>query len=455
MKKVALINPGKNNRYAITEPLNLGFIASYLEKNNIEVVIIDELAGQNVRSEIEKFVPDIVGVTATTPFITDAYRVTDLCRKMGILTVLGGVHASVLPEEALKHADIVVKGEGEAAMLDIVKGNIKSGIVSRPYIKDIDDIPLPARHLMQMDFYLQARDRLPNAYFFQFIPPHTKTASIFTSRGCPYSCTFCHNSWRGVPWRFNSPKRVVLEIEQLIKEYGAEALFFIEDNFFANRLRVKEICNLLEEKGIKIIWAANSRVDNIDLEILQIAKEAGCREIVFGFESGSQRILNVLNKKTTVEQNKRAIELCNEAGLIPAGSVMIGSPTETVEEVRATQEFLKEANVKNVGVSITTPFPGTELWNWCEKRKLISPSLKWSDFNFAKTVIPACETISPEELKKLFEETVDIVSGKTPVTLSSFLAQSFKNPKSIIKKAVRAVGSPTRALKYVKRITVK
>mgnify|MGYP001558572427 CR=1 FL=1 len=268
MTRVALINPGKNGKYAITEPLNLGFIASYLEKNGVEVAIIDELAGQNVKMEIEKFSPDIIGVTATTPFVADAYRVLDMCREKGILTVMGGVHASVLPEEALQHADIVVKGEGEVAMLDIVKDNIRSGIISRPYIKNIDDIPLPARHLMQMDFYLRVRDRLPDAFMLDFVPPHTKASSIFTSRGCPFSCIFCHNSWRDAPWRFNSPERVIFEIEHLIKTYNIEALHFIEDNFFASKQRVRKICDLLKEKKINIIWGANARVDSIDLEIL-------------------------------------------------------------------------------------------------------------------------------------------------------------------------------------------
>ncbi len=454
MPKVALINPGKDDRYAVTEPLNLGFIASYLEKNGVEVAIIDELAGQNARKEIEKWRPDIVGVTATTPFIADAYRITEMCRKMGILTVIGGVHVSILPEEALKHADIVVKGEGEVAMLDIIRENIRSGVVSRPYIKNIDDVPPPARHLMQMDFYLHARDRLPDSHLFCFIPPHAKIASILTSRGCPFSCIFCHNSWRDVPWRFNSPERVIFEIEQLIKIYDIEVLVFIEDNFFANRSRVQKICNLLKEKGINIIWAANARVDNIDLEILKIAKDAGCREVIFGFESGSQRILNVLNKKTTVEQNKRAIELCNKVGLIPAGTVMIGNPTETIEDIRATQQFLREADIKikSVGVSITTPFPGTELWNWCKERKLIPLSFKWSDFTFNRVAIPACDTIPPREIKRLFAETVDIASEKLPFSLSKFLIQNLKHPKEAVIRIFRILKNPIRMLKYIKRI---
>jgi radical SAM superfamily enzyme YgiQ (UPF0313 family) len=450
MPKVALINPGKEE-YAITEPLSLGFIASYLEKNGIEVAIIDQMAGQNVQKEIEKFSPNIVGITATTPCAVDAYEVADMCRKMGVLTVMGGVHVSILPEEGLKHADIVVKGEGEIAMLDIIKENIKSGIVSRPYIANIDDLPFPARHLMQMDFYATAKERMPDSYLFSFVPPRVKTASILTSRGCPFACTFCHNSWRGTPWRFNSAERVVSEIESLIKNYNIGALFFIEDNFFASPQRVKKICNLLKEKKINIIWAANARVDNINREILLEVKSAGCREVMFGFESGSQRILDILNKKTKVEQNREAIDLCNQAGLIPAGAVMIGNPTETLEDIRATQRFLKETNIKNAGVSITTPFPGTELWNWCKARNLIPSSLNWADFTFSKVVIPVCENFSPQEIQKFFTETLDIACGNN-FNLNNFLKENLKHPKRAAVRVGHILKNPSRALKYLKKI---
>lgn len=451
MPKVALINPGKDERYAVQEPLNLGFIASFLLKHNIDVIIINELAGQDVKKELEKYRPNIVGITATTPLVADAYRIAKLTRGMGILTVMGGVHASILPEEALQYVNIVVKGEGELAMLDIVRNNIRAGIVSRPFIKNIDDIPSPARHLLQMDFYLQTKDRLPDTYL-DFVPPHTKTAAILTSRGCPFACTFCHNTWRDAPYRFNSAERVISEIEGLIKDYGIQALFFIEDNFFVNRPRLKRICELIKEKKINIIWGANARVDNIDLETLKMAKAAGCRQVTFGFESGSQRILNVLNKKTTVEQNKRAVELCQQAGLIAQGTVMIGNPTETIEDVRLTQQFVKEIDAYSIGVCITTPFPGTKIWDWCKGRGLIPRSFKWSDFTYDKVAIPACDTISPEEIQRLYRETMDIISEKLPFKISHYLIKNLRHPGKGIIKMLSTLKDPIRIIKYLKRV---
>ena len=449
-KKAAIINPGREERYAVQEPLALGLIASYLEKNGIEVKIIDELSGQDVEKELVEFRPDIAGITATTPLAPDAYRIADICKKKGILTVMGGVHATVLPEEALRHVDIVVKGEGEIAMLDIIKDNIASGIISRPYIKNIDELPSPARYLMNMDFYLRTKDRLPQTYLY-FVPPDTKTASILTSRGCPHRCIFCHNTWRGIPFRLHSVERIISEIEQLIATYGIRALFFIDDNLFADVPRLRKLCELININRFNIIWGANARVDNIDIETLRIAKQAGCRQVTFGFESGSQRILDILNKGTTVEQNRKAIELCNRAGIIPQGTIMIGNPTETREDIKATHKFIRESNIDSLGICIATPYPGTDLWKWCEENKLIPESVNWSDFTYGKVAIPACNTFSPEEITRLFHETMDIAFH---IKFSHFLRGELKHPVRILSKTARGIMHPLKILKLISRLRI-
>lgn len=453
-KKVALINSGRNQAFAINEPLNLGFIAGFLEKNNIEVKIIDELAGQDVEKEIRKYRPDIVGITATTIIAPDAYRLADSCRKMGILTVMGGVHATILPEEALEHVDVVVKGEGELAMLDIVKEGITSGIVSRPFIKNIDEVPMPARHLMDMEFYIHQKDKLSGTHLY-FVPPRTRTGAILTSRGCPYRCIFCHNSWRGLPIRFNSAERAISEIRHLIETYHIEALFFFDDDIFAHKPRLKKICQLMIENKFDIFWACQSRVDDIDLETLRLMKEAGCRQIGFGFESGSQRILNILKKDTTtVEQNKQAIELCKKAGITPWGTFMIGNPTETVEDVRMTQRFIKESGIASIGVHVTTPFPGTELWQWCENKGLIPKKIDWSKFTTGQLSIPACDTISQEDIKKLYIETGDIVSANRPLSAADIVNKFLSHPKEMTNQIAAIIKRPSRIINFLKRIKI-
>jgi len=449
MVKIALITPGKDEKFAVQEPLNLGYIASYLEKNNIDVTIIDQLAGQNVKKELNKYNPDIVGITATTPLVSDAYKIADMCREKGILTVMGGPHASVLPAEALQHVDIVVKGEGERAALDIVRNGIKSGVITHPYIKNLDEIPPPARHLMQMDFYLRTKDRLQDTYLY-FVPQHTKTAAILSSRGCPYACIFCHNTWRGIPYRYNSVERVISEIKQLINQYNVEALFFIEDNLFVNKPRVRKICRLMKKNKFDIIWGANARVDNVDSKTLQVVKDAGCRQITFGFESGSQSILDILNKRTTVEQNKRAIELCRGAGIIPQGTFIIGNPTETIDDIRMTQQFIRDNNMGDfVGICISTPFPGTELWKWCEERGLIPESFDWSEFTYDKVPIHVCDTIPPEELQRIYYEITDEIAQEKPIEFTDVLKTSLKHPLSTLTKVVKY---PSRVPKIIRRL---
>jgi len=445
--KVALVNPGRNIEYAATEPLNLEYIASYLEKNGIEVKIIDELAGQNVEDEIKKYNPTIVGLTATTPVVLDAYRIADMCRKNGILTVIGGVHVSILSEEALKHVDIVVVGEGERAMLDIIKDGIKSGIVTRPYIENIDEIPMPARHLVDMDFYFEISS---NSFYFA---PNIKTGTIITSRGCPFQCMFCHNSWRKTPFRFHSAERVIDEIKYMIEKYDIKALFFADDNLFSNKPRLEKICDLIKENSIDIIWGCSSRVDNITPELLKKVKEVGCVGIGFGFESGSQRILDVVNKKTTVEQNKKAIKLCKEAGILMMGSFMIGNPTETVEDVRTTQNFIKENDIDFASIFITTPFPGTKLWEWCEEHNLIPEPLDWSEFMLTKFPPPilACQTIPSDELKRLFDETNEIlIERKQKIPISWMIKTGLKHPIRTINMINRKKSDLSKYLKRLK-----
>lgn len=445
MKRVVLINPGQpggDPRFSVTEPLNLGDMASYLEKHGVDVRIVDELAGDNVEAEVTELRPDVAGITATTPLAPRAYEIADMCRGMGILTVLGGVHPSVMSEEALEHADIVVKGEGERALLDIVRGEVDSNVMSRPYIKDLDSIGPPARHLMHMDFYVRTKDRVERS-FLHFVSPGMKAATILTSRGCPHACTFCHNTWRGMPCRFRSPASVVAEIAELRDKYHVQAVFFIEDNLFMNKARLREICDRLKHSGMDIIWGGNARADGVDAEILATARDAGCRQVTFGFESGSQRILDILCKGTTVEQNAQAARLCKEVGILSNATFIIGVPTETIEDIRATQEFIRSTPIDRPGVCLCTPFPGTELWRQCKEQGLVPDGLSWEDFTFDKVPVPMCRDVSPEELVALFYETDELIHGRA-IGLRAIAAWAFRNPLRASAKVAKMLARPSR-----------
>lgn len=406
-KKIVLVYPGLNNSWASTHPpINLGYIAAYLEKYGHEVHIVDELAGQDVRETFKRISPDIIGITATTPMVPDAYRVAKIAREeFGIFTVMGGKHAMILPEEALRHVDMVVLGEGEKAMLDIVNG-ARDKTYQVPYFKNLDDIPSPAWHLMDMDFYLTSRDRTPSSHLRMF-PRGSRIAALISTRGCPYSCIFCYNSWRDTPMRSHCPERVLSDVKHLAEKYKADAFFFMDDDFFANKKWFRKICELFISEGLnkKIIWGCQATANHVDMESLRLAKEAGCYQVGFGFESGSQRILDILKKeRTTVAENALAARLCKDAGIYSWATFMIGNPTETIEDIQATVDFIKNNYIDGVGIHITTPFPGTELWNWCKAKKLIPEELDWSMFDTGHITIPACDTIPPDVLKKLRDD---------------------------------------------------
>jgi len=433
--KIALINPGKFSTYQ--PPLSLAYIASYLGKysdikNSIQ--IIDENAGDIVEDEILKNEPDVIGITATTPQIIDADRIASFLKESypKIPIVLGGVHVSSIPEQTLKefkNFDIGVVGEGEVTFLELVKlfanGDVNSsalkeidgiafkkdsGVILPPprhLIKNLDDVPFPARDLLKMvDYYLKPRSVIRGII--------KRSTQIMTSRGCPYRCAFCASEviHRNI-FRAHSPHYVVNEIEHLINKYKIEALFFQDDTFSINKKRVEDICKMFIERGInkKLIWSVQLRANLIsekDLGLLKLMKDAGCVQTEFGFESGNERVLAMLKKNSvTVKQNSNAIKLCKKAGFKVLGNFMIGSPTETREEIADTRKFIDKHDMDITHVHLTTPYPGTELWEMCKEKGLIK-NLSWKDLwmgQLDKGVPPTfSDIISSEDLIKIYKE---------------------------------------------------
>ncbi|MFZ3073446.1 MAG: radical SAM protein [Thermodesulfobacteriota bacterium] len=443
-KKVVLVSPGSSQRSWASPhpPINVGYIAAYLEAHGVEVRIVDELAGQDAREAFLRLKPDIVGITATTPLVPDAYRVAGIAKELGILTVMGGKHAMILPEEALMHVDIVVLGEGEKAMLDIVNG-ARDRVIRVPYFKSLDEVPSPAWHLMDMEFYLTSKERTPSNHLRLF-PPKSRIAALISTRGCPYSCIFCYNSWSDAPLRSHSPERVLSDVKHLMEKYGANAFFFMDDDFFVPRKWFKRICELFISEGInkKIIWGCQTTADHVSGEYLELAKRAGCYQVGFGFESGSQRILEMLKKqKTSVEDNAKAARLCRETGVKSWATFMIGNPTETMEDIQATFDFIRNNPIDGVGIHVTTPFPGTELWNWCKERNLIPEKLDWSIFDTGHITIPACDTIPPQDIERLRDEMQYYFH---PISLRHVLSR-----KSVILEAMKHPASAMKRLKFL------
>jgi|TARA_Y100000034_G_C6900867_1_gene416660 radical SAM superfamily enzyme YgiQ (UPF0313 family) len=450
MVKLVLVNAGRSYEYGVHEPLNLLGLAAYAKKHGHEVAIADQIAGENVFKKIEKLNPDFVGITGTTAVIKDSYEIADWCKNKGFKTILGGVHASVLSQEGLEHADFVIKGEGEEALIKILKGKIKEGIIQGGCINKLDELPKIDRNMINIRYYQNGKDRNPGTHL-HFVPPNVKLNSILATRGCPFNCIFCHNSWRGLPVRINSAKHIIEEMKELERKYGTEAVFFMDDDFLISKKRTIEFCKLYKREKLKIIWGIQSRVTVIDKDILKKLKEANCKQITFGLESGNQRILSMLkNNRTTIEENKNAIKLVKEAGILACGSFMIGNPGETEEEIEQTKRFIVDNDLDGFGVSVTTPFPGTKLWKMYEEKGIIPKKIDWNKFNLSALTFKLNE-IPLKRMEKIHNEFLDLTLKRNPgMSPGNIINVAIKHPKKTIKRIIK---NPKSVITILKRLT--
>lgn len=437
--KICFINPGAVE--TMQPPLSLGYLASYLKKydDSHKMKVVDEDAGENAEKEIEKFNPDVVAITSTTPVICRAIEIVNFVKNNSDATVIvGGNHVTPIPRRSAMeiNADVVVVGEGEATFFELIQllkndglnhdvlKKIKGicykndGVIiltePRPFIKELDTIPFPDRELFDMEYYLDAQNILGKRIW--------KLTQMITGRGCPYNCVFCtcpivHKHVT----RFHSPEYVIREIEHLIETYKVEAIKIMDDTFTVNKERARRICEMIIEREIneKIAFGIQSRSDQIreeDRGLLNLLKRANCVEIGFGFESGSPRILKFLKADTTtVEDNSRAIRLTKENGIGVFGNFMMGTVGETVEDIKMTVDFIRKHKkmIDGMGIFITQAYPGTRLWDICKKRGMLK-NIKWSDFvvdRFSTTEKPPrcfSDVFTEDELINLHREVMGV-----------------------------------------------
>jgi len=370
-------------------PLGLAYVAAALEKADFQVEILDNYnlkkPSEQVKLEIKRLEPEIVGITCGSVTyrrcIETAKAVKELLPSCRI--VIGGWQPSYMPESLLQYpeVDYLVMGEGERAMVElannITKGEDKSAIakisgiayrhkgktiITPPtFIQDLDQIPFPARHLLPMHIY----DR---------IIPYLDASPVDTMnvvRGCPYNCAYCETKklW-GSRVRAFSPPRVVEEINYLVQNYGSKGVYFVGDNFAINKKRTVELCNLIKKEKLDIRWVCDTRADQISRELLRKMKDAGCRTIFFGVESGSPRILEKLNRKITIEQITHALKLCKEIGIRIACSFMLGIPGETVKDMEATFKFARKLDPDWCQFNTYVAVPGSALYKEIMENKL-------------------------------------------------------------------------------------
>lgn len=418
--RILLINPPQDTQNP-QPPLGLAMVAAVLEENGHSIKILDlptaMFSENSLSMAIHHEKPDIVGITAVTPTINSAVSVAKKIKEIDsdIPIVLGGAHATILPEETLKNApeiDMIVRGEGEQTTLELIKVleenpsdvskvlgvTYREGVSirsnpARPPILDLDALPFPAFHL------------LPVIGKYRLHPPFGRRSPvmpIITSRGCPYRCIFCSKSVCGKNYRSNSPSYVVDEIRFLNEKFGVNEIKFYDDVFTLDKKRVIAICKLLKEQGIDIPWTCETRVNLVDSKLLRIMKDSGCYMIAYGVESGNQGVLNSLKKDITLKQVTEAFKLTHDVGIGTVAYFMLGSPEETSETIDETVEFAKKIDPDFAQFSITTPYPGTELYNLAVEEGYMPE--KWEEYMYAdlKSVdIPGfgTKTLSGEELR--------------------------------------------------------
>ena len=411
IQKIVLINPRLNTwSPTVYVPLGITTIAAVLELKGYDVELIDLNVGNIKSREFQKKIStaDIVGITGMITSYRDVLKLVSKVKELNskVPIVLGGSLATTVPKELLQStsADFIVLGEGENTVIKLIntieKGsntNELNGIRGIAYRKDseiiitpkvdliqnLDTIPFPARHLLNMNLYFRPLDNW-NIKTKEF--GKIKSTNMMTSRGCPYNCTFCFKAMWGYKWRGRSPESMIQEIELLHKDYGANGFFFDEEVFGLNQKRVLDFCQLIRERGLKIIWHCNDRVNLVSKDLLKVMYDAGCRDIAYGIESGNQEILDSMRKKITLDQVRQAVKWTKEAGIHTTGYFILGMLGETKSTIEDTINFARELKLPLYAFSIATPYPGTELYNSAlEKNFLLGGTENIKDHNVHTT----------------------------------------------------------------------
>jgi anaerobic magnesium-protoporphyrin IX monomethyl ester cyclase len=362
----------------VVPPLGLAYCAAAVEAwAGADVNLIDAVAGKNGVAEILEIVaderPDLIYVAAGTSTLRRDLGFLDKAKRASptTSTAVMGTHVTARPDDGFDApgANFLIRGEPEATAADLARavGGEKAyaevaGLSwrddgrtvhnpPRPLLPDLDEVPHPARRFFR-----------PYNYEPPFIR-HGRFDIITTSRGCPYPCNYCSTgAYYGRKIRFRSSADVLAELREMVEEERVRQVGFWDDTFTIGKRRVLELCNVITEAGLDFAWMCMSRVDTVDDEVLAALKRAGCYLVIYGVESGSQRVLERMGKKTTVEQARRAFEATARAGLEAAAFFMFGNLGEREEDMRATVELAKELDASFASFNIATPYPGTAFY---------------------------------------------------------------------------------------------
>jgi len=394
-------------------PLGLGYLAAVLEQAGHQVQIYDAVVEDEPLGDVlkrGKF--KVVGITSTTPLINEAWEAAGEAKAHGAVTILGGPHPTLLPDESLHRpeVDLVVRGEGEDTIIEIAS-NLASRFTfhepspmphlferavwsriaglsfrdengqivhnpPRPLRKDLDSLPFPAHHLFKIERYTNLQPLTDG------LDPNARAYTIITSRGCPYSCIYCSKAITGRTWRPRSPENVVAEWRWLVRDLKATEIGVTDDTMTLDLERAKTICRMLIAEGLNTVpWITIHGINarHTDEELLRLMKQAGCKRVGFGVESGNQRVLDSIKKQQTVDDVRRAFANARKAGLETMGFFIFGLPADTEESMEDTIRLALELDPELANFMIAAPFPGTEMYDLVLREGRLF-SHDWRDF---------------------------------------------------------------------------
>lgn len=403
---------------ALNPHLGIAMLMAYLDQKGFETTVIDLQLGysiDDVAKKAKEFPADLIGITLFSfDFINTYQKINQLKEKTNLPIALGGAHISTVKKEALEKtkADFCITRDGEIPLYELCSGKPLEEIQSliwknkngeiienkiRPLNWELDKLPFPAYEKFELKKYIHYIDkRLP----------------IETSRGCPYSCTYCDvKVSMGQAFRPRSPEHILKELKHWYNK-GFRFFEFVDDVFNMDIKRAKTICHLIIESGMKFRWncANGIRADRVDEELLTLMKKAGCEFVAYGLETGNPEILKVIKKAITLEKAKETFELTKKVGLKFAVNFIIGHQEETFEKTMDSINFAKSIPADYLNFSNMIPYPGTEVFNWIEeqeklgKARFIMPKeefLKNSTTKLGNPVFETKEFTYGERLKAL------------------------------------------------------
>lgn len=407
--RIALIASPYPLEEAPAPPLGLTYAAAACLATGAEVTILDYIvrrySPEKFIGELDAFAPDVVGTSSVTLNFYDAASILQTAKRHNpsLITMMGGPHVSFDVEDTLRQypeIDLIVIGEGEETIQELIpvihdrrawknvrgiafrEGDDVVFTETRQLIQDLDTLPLPARHLLPMSRY-QALGY---------------PVSIITSRGCPNKCIFCQGRRMvGQKVRHRSTHLVVNEVEDILS-YGWTRINIADDLFTANKQRVIEFCDEIKKRDLHFGWSAFARVNTVDREIFDHMKEAGCDAVSFGLESGNQEMLKRVRKGITLDQARKAVKHCKDAGLLAHASFMVGLPGESPGTMIDSSTFAEELGIV-YGYHLLAPFPGTTVRDEVEKYDLEILTHDWNRYDANQAIVRTSQ-LAPEEMER-------------------------------------------------------